>query len=266
MVARRAPALVAADYQRLTFRRGTIATARFAPDRKTVVYGAAWEGAPVETFLVTADSPESRTLGIPGDVYAVSPSSELALSLRPDGSLPPQGGDARTRALAAGAAPREVMDKVEFADWGPSDTIAVTLDTGVGDRLEYPVGTMLYEAPGPIHQIRVAPDGASVAFWEVVHGTSSVTVIDRSRQKRSLSDGWLDVDGLAWTANGRQIWFAGKSAERGWGVYAVSTAGDLRLLLSSPGPISLQDLVAGRPRAHLSSHLADRNSLPSGRR
>jgi Tol biopolymer transport system component len=239
----RAPASSQPTYQRLTFRRGSIATARFAPDRKTVVYGAAWEGAPVETFLVTADSPESRTLGIPGsDVYAVSPSSELALSLRPDGSLPPLAGTLARAPLLAGAAPREVMDKVEYADWGPSDTMAVTLDTGVGDRLEYPVGTMLYEAPGPIHQIRVAPDGASVAFWEIVHGTSSVAVIDRNRQKRSLSDGWLEVDGLAWTANGRQIWFAGKSAERGWGVYAVGTAGELRLLLSSPGPISLQDL------------------------
>ncbi len=124
---------------------------------------------------------------------------------------------------------------------------------------------MLYEAPGPIHQIRVAPDGASVAFWEVVHGTSSVAVIDRSRQKRSLSDGWLEVDGLAWTANGRQIWFAGKSAERGWGIYAVSTAGELRLLLSSPGPISLQDLSPDG-RALICRHtLADGNSLSSRR-
>jgi eukaryotic-like serine/threonine-protein kinase len=241
--AHRAPASAQPTYQRLTFRRGTIATARFAPDRKTIVYGAAWDGAPVETFLVSTDSPESRTLGVPGsDVYAVSQSSELALSLRPDGSLPPHAGTLARAPLLAGAAPREVMDKVEFADWGPSDTMAVTLDTGVGDRLEYPVGTMLYEAPGPVHQIRVAPDGASVAFWEVVRGKTALAVIDRSRQKRVLSDGWLDVDGLAWTSTGRELWFAAKSAERGWGVYSVSTAGELRLLLSSPGPIGLQDL------------------------
>jgi eukaryotic-like serine/threonine-protein kinase len=241
--AHRAPVSGQPTYQRLTFRRGTIASARFAPDRKTVVYGAAWDGAPVETFLVTADSPESRTLGVPGsDIYAVSQSSELALSLRPDGSLPPHAGTLARAPLLAGAAPREVMDQVEFADWGPSDTMAVTLDTGVGDRLEYPVGTMLYEAPGPIHQIRVAPDGASVAFWEVVHGRSAVSVIGRDRQKRSLSDGWLEVDGLAWTSNGREIWFGGKSAERGWGIYSVNTGGELRLVLSSPGPISLQDL------------------------
>src|SRR4051794_121890 len=74
--AHRAPLPPQPTYQRLTFRRGTIATARFAPDRKTVVYGAAWEGAPVETFLVTTDSPESRPLGVAGsDVFAVSPSN-----------------------------------------------------------------------------------------------------------------------------------------------------------------------------------------------
>ena len=265
--AHRTPASSQPTYHRLTFRRGSIATARFAPDGKTVVYGAAWEGALVETFLVTADSPESRTLGIPGsDVYAVSPSSELALSLRPEGLLPPLSGTLARAPLLAGAAPREVMDKVEYADWGPSDTMAVTLDTGVGDRLEYPVGTMLYEVPGPIHQIRVAPDGGSVAFWEVVHGRSSVAVIDRSRQKRSLSDGWLEVDGLAWTANGRQILVCGQV--RG------ARLGCLRGEHGRRAPASPQlarsgqpsGSVAGRPRAHLPAYLADRHPLPSRRR
>ena len=84
----------------------------------------------------------------------MSPSSELALSLRTDDSLPPQAGTLARAPLLGGAAPREVMNKVEYADWGPDGTMAVTLDTGLGDRLEYPIGTMLYEAPGPIHQIR----------------------------------------------------------------------------------------------------------------
>jgi len=262
----RAPVAGQPTYQRLTFRRGTIATARFAPDRKTIVYGASWDGALPETFLVTTDSPESRTLGVPGsDVYAVSPSSELALSLRPTGTLPPLGATLARAPLLAGAAPREVMNDVEYADWGPNDTMAVTLDTGVGDRLEYPVGTMLHEAPGPIHQIRVAPDGGSVAFWEIVQGSTAVVVIDRDRKKRSLSDGWREVDGLAWTANGRQIWFAGKSAERGWGVYSVTMGGEVRQLLSSPGAISLQDLSPeGRALVSRNSWQTGIRYLPSG--
>ena len=38
-------------FRRLTFRRGTVQSARFAPDGKTVVYGAAWDGAPAGALL-----------------------------------------------------------------------------------------------------------------------------------------------------------------------------------------------------------------------
>ncbi|MGH9368160.1 MAG: protein kinase domain-containing protein, partial [Thermoanaerobaculia bacterium] len=38
------------DFQRLTFRRGTILTARFAPDGNTIVYGATFDGNPLEIF------------------------------------------------------------------------------------------------------------------------------------------------------------------------------------------------------------------------
>ena len=234
-------------FHRLTFRRGTVATARFAPDQKTVVYGAAWDGAPVEAFLVTTDSPESRSLGIPGsDIFAISPSSELALSLRPNGVLPPNAATLARAPLLAGAAPREIMDKVEFADWGANGSMAVTLDTGVGDRLEYPVGTMLYEAPGPIHQIRVSPDGALVAFWESGQGKFSIAVIDKKKQKQTLVNGWPSVNGLAWSPDGREVWFAGEEGDgKGWGVYGVTLAGARRMILRFAGPISLEDVAPG---------------------
>jgi hypothetical protein len=92
-------------YQRLTFRRGAVLTARFAPDAKTVVYGAAWDGQPPETFVATADSPESRSLGIPkSDIYAVSGSGELAISLRTGGPFPPRAGVLARAPLSGGAA------------------------------------------------------------------------------------------------------------------------------------------------------------------
>src|SRR5438552_17991833 len=43
----KAPAPV---FQRLTFRNGRVMNARFAPDGQTVLYGASWEGKPVEIF------------------------------------------------------------------------------------------------------------------------------------------------------------------------------------------------------------------------
>jgi Protein kinase domain len=49
---------------RITFRRGTISSARFTPDGN-LIYGAAWEGHPIELFAAQPGSTESRPLGIP---------------------------------------------------------------------------------------------------------------------------------------------------------------------------------------------------------
>jgi hypothetical protein len=239
-----APAPAQPTYQRLTFRRGALLRARFAPDAKTVVYGAAWDGDDPETFVVTGDSPESRPLGIPkSDIYAISSTGELAISLRDEYPFPPVGGTLARAPLLGGAAPREVMKRVEYADFAPDGTLAVTLDTGVGDRLEYPVGTPLYETAGAIHLIRVSPDGGSVAFQEVVKGEAVITVVGKDKQKRIVSPGWLEIDGLAWTRDGAEVWFAARDKDGAWGLFAVTPAAKLRLLLRMPGRGQLEDVT-----------------------
>jgi len=56
---KRVPA--APSFHRLTFRRGLIGNARFAPDGQTIVYGAMWEGSPqVKLYLTRPESPESQ--------------------------------------------------------------------------------------------------------------------------------------------------------------------------------------------------------------
>ncbi len=47
-------------YHQLTFRKGTVLSARFAPDNRTVIYAAAWGGSPPELFSTRQDSIESR--------------------------------------------------------------------------------------------------------------------------------------------------------------------------------------------------------------
>src|SRR6266542_363211 len=70
-------------FRPLTFRRGTINGARFAPDGKTIIYSAGWDGKPAESFATQADSPESRPLGLSAaTLVGVSSSSDLAVILR----------------------------------------------------------------------------------------------------------------------------------------------------------------------------------------
>ncbi len=54
------------SYRRLTFRRGPVWSARFAPDGQMIVYSAAWDGArKPELFSVRVESTESLRLTLP---------------------------------------------------------------------------------------------------------------------------------------------------------------------------------------------------------
>ena len=66
----------------LTFRRGTVWNARFTPDSNSVIYGAAWEGRPVEMFEGRVDSVDGRALDLSGaDVLAISSTGEMTVML-----------------------------------------------------------------------------------------------------------------------------------------------------------------------------------------
>jgi serine/threonine protein kinase len=90
-------------FRRLTFGRGNLWGARFAPDDRTVVYAAAWDGAPREIFTVRTDTIESRSMNVPNaDVMAVSRRGEVAVllnSLSGPGTLArvPLGGERHAR-------------------------------------------------------------------------------------------------------------------------------------------------------------------------
>ena len=76
-------ALTFPTYTRLTFRPGTVTSARFAPDGNTIVYSAAWEGGRRELFTKRPGSSESRSLNIQdADILAISKTGEMALALR----------------------------------------------------------------------------------------------------------------------------------------------------------------------------------------
>ena len=63
-----------------------------------------------------------------------------------------------------GGAPREVLEGVQDADWSPDGTdLAVVRDVG-SRRLEYPIGTVLYETGGWISHVRVAATGRAWRF------------------------------------------------------------------------------------------------------
>jgi eukaryotic-like serine/threonine-protein kinase len=235
------------SWHRLTFRRGTIWSARFSPDGKTIVYGAAFEGKPVELFMTRPESPESKPLGFQkADILSISPAGELAVML---GAYTGTGGYVRTGTLARmpliGGSPRPILDEVRFADWAPnSKDLAVMRKVGGLEQVEFPIGTVLHQSEALVNP-RVSPDGNLVAFFDNSRGPNvTVSVVDRAGKVRVLTDGWKDWWNLAWSPDGTEVWFAapepGASQETS-ALYAVSLSGRVRLLARVPGTLELHD-------------------------
>src|SRR5262249_40755590 len=110
------------EFQRLTFRRGLVDEARFAPDGQTILYSAKWDGDPPRLFMTRPESPSSQPLGLPdASLLSVSRTGELAIVIGKMQIGIPWGYSGGTLATAAvaGGAPRELATDVSLADWAP---------------------------------------------------------------------------------------------------------------------------------------------------
>jgi Tol biopolymer transport system component/predicted Ser/Thr protein kinase len=237
-----------ASYHPLTFRRGIVHSARFAPDGKTVIYSAAWEGKPLDLYTTRPESPQSQLVEPRGaDVLAVSASGEMLLALQSkprDSSFSYAGTLARVPLV--GGAPREILNDVEWADWSPDGTnVAIVHEIGGRKKLEFPMGKVLYEAEGWIGNPRVAPDNKTVAFIDHVQvgdDGGAVAVVDLAGKKTTLSEGWDSIQGLAWSPDANEIWFTATRTGGDRSLYATTLSGKVRLLARVPGELTIHDV------------------------
>lgn len=236
------------SFQRLTVRRGTIFVARFAPDGHNVIYSASWDGAPTEIFSTSSKFPGARSLGLTStELLSVSSSGELAVlqSINMRFMLTAQG--ILGQVALTGGSPRQIAENVECADWGPDGkTLAVSRDLGSVHRIEFPLGHVLYETSGWSSHLRISPKGDQIAFLD--HPTyrddrGDVAVIDLSGHKKTLSTGWETAEGLAWSPDGKEIWFSAAKEGLERRIYAVDLSGHQRLVYRAPGGVTLQDIA-----------------------
>ncbi len=228
-------------FRQIAFHRGTIYGARFAPDGKTIIYAAAWDGKPSELFATQPDSPESRPLGFSSATLAgVSSSSELAILLRGRFLLGFESAGTLARVALNGGAPREMADDITDADWSPDgQQLAVTRPEGGQWQLEYPIGKVLAKSPGWMDLPRVSPDGRRLAFADHPQrgdGLGRVVVIDTAGRRLFQSGISTSIVGLAWSPPGDEVWYTGDS------LLAVGPSGKSRTVLSILGSAMLRDV------------------------
>ena len=238
-----------AAFQRLTFRRGFVLSARFTPDGEDVVYGASWEGRPVETFLTRPGATESRTLVEGAEILAVSATGALAVSQghRYHYSTVPLGGTLAQGALAGGAT-RVLLDGVAGADWSPDGrSLAVIRRAGSENRLEYPVGTLVYRSEQPLAYPRVSPDGTRIAFMEYADAMRSRgrVMVTNAGGASVLADGLYRPRSLSWARHTGEVWYTAFAGQGSTVLEAVRVSGRRRLVARLPGWATLLDVGNG---------------------
>ncbi len=237
------PEQMTSDIQvrKLTFRRGMAWSARFAPDANSIVYGATWEGEPLELFMTRLDTVDSRRLGLgAADVLAISGRGEMALSLgRRFTSGWETTGTLATTSLI-GSAPRELLEGVSEADWGPDgESLAVVREVDGRYRLEYPIGTVLYETNGWLSNVRIRPQGDLVAFVDHPFrgdNLGTVNFVDLEGRLTVLEAG--GSQGIAWSPSGLELW-----TSSGRRLRAIDLGGESRIVYSGTHPMWLQDIA-----------------------
>jgi len=238
------------SFTRLTFQRGRIENARFASDGKSVFYGAAWDGRPPDVFETRTDRSITRSLGLPGTrLHAVSRSGELAVEKGATSGLHEYGSAHGPLAIfsLSGGAPRDLVEDVSAADWAPDgSTLAVVRRIASEDRLEMPPGHVLVRTSGWLRDIRVSPDGRRVAFIEhpLFHDSRGrVAVADATGRRMVLTQEYGNVVGVAWSPDGREIWFSAAAVGMRQCLFAVTLEGRLRTVARFPTSAIVQDVA-----------------------
>ena len=236
------------DFLSLSLRRGRIGNARFTREG-TVVYGASWEGNPIEILLATPGKLDSIPIGPPGtDLLSVSSLGDLAVSL----GRAFLGGWVSIGTLArmkmAGGAPRKIHERVVDADWAPDGkNLAIIRQSDQGTFvLEYPIGRPLRVSGGWLSHVRFSRDGSRLAFidhqWFGDDAGRPIVIDLEGREIMVPEEMNSSTSGLAWSPGDDEVWIAGDRRGAGRNVLGYDMSGTQRLVLSAPGQLTLCDV------------------------
>jgi len=238
-------------YRPVSFHRGAIGNARIAPDGKTILYSAAWEGKPAQIYSTRVDSSESTALPLPSaDLLSISATGKLAILVL-HGSEPA----AIAEVALAGGAPRELVaadppEALQFsgqiADYAPGEDRLAVVRNG---QLEFPVGKVLVPSggDGQVTAFRFLPDGGRIAYAVAKSADDqALGIVDLAGNRKILTSGWEIISSIAWNPVSKEIWFSGRKKTNHIGVvelHAISLSARERLVAQNPQLIIVQDIA-----------------------
>lgn len=252
------------NFKQITFQDRAITGAAFAADERTTIYSSRTEDGLSKVYLSRPDHAEALPIGVEGEVLAVSSRDEIALAL---GRHSRHSPFTLATVPVGGGRPREVALQARSADWMPDGvTMALARVVEGKDVVEFPAGTQAYISMGWISNLRVSPDGGAVAFWEhprQANAAGRLMLLERDGARRRLTDVYGSAHGLAWSPDGRQIWFTAGEYVGDRRLYVISARGGKPVLTRQfAQSMALKDiaadgtllLVSGRRRFSIRAH------------
>ena len=238
-------------FEQITFAPSDMYSARFAPDGQTIVYGLKPVRRPIELFSTRIGSRESRRLGVAGDIRSISSKGELAIL---EAVL---CGARSVWPSLAGAAARDLIGGVRYADWSPDGkSLAVMRQPGGNNRMEFPIGKILYDVTAAAHRFSEgvgssSASGQRVAF--VAGDRAQLQVVDLTGTGPKTSTRFLVTS----SAGRRAATKSGstRSAHGTTDLYAV-TPGTRTLAGVVPGDLHPPDISQRPDPSPLGNHAA----------
>jgi eukaryotic-like serine/threonine-protein kinase len=135
---------------------------------------------------------------------------------------------------------------VSWADWTPDGSdLAIARENAQNVRLEFPAGRIIYQPQGWVSHLRFSRSGDHIAFADHVTlgDDGRVVIVDREGNRKVSSSFYTTIEGLAWSADGKEVWFTASPSGAARAIYAMDMSGKQRLVLRVPGTLTLQDIT-----------------------
>ncbi|MBV8865869.1 MAG: winged helix-turn-helix domain-containing protein, partial [Acidobacteriaceae bacterium] len=229
-----------AEYRPISFRAGSIVSARFLSGSRVVYSANLADG--YQTFVTALDGSNNYKLPVSGVLAAASNQGDLAIwskcSTKPGSQL--------SRSSLTGRVGEVMAENASVADWSSDGRqLAIVRKVGSESLIEFPAGKVIFRSQGWIDSVRVSRRGTEIAFLE--HPTRDddaghVRLLDCGGRGTILTQDWSSAEGLAWSPSGKEIWFTASKEGSSRSLYAVSRSAKVRKLSNQPLSLRLLDV------------------------